>query len=290
MKIRLLTCSFIFLLVGCGLTNKQIIKIQSFGSATEKIGILCEEEFVNIRNGIIQMNKELVIIDNSKNSNNLDFDKPTFAEPTAERLAACKALKLYGELLINLVTENRDENIQNATNSLIDNMNVALGVDLSDEQKGAVSKIIVGLGHFWVDKKKADAAKEIIPAYQKTVDKLADLLLVDFSLNDSTLGYLKAYHTVASRLKNAAMRLVNAGDDYSVLERDRAVEAFYLAETAINRAEKIEKIGAMSIKSLKKANKELCNIIKRQTYDTDDIKNYAKQIQEFVNMYQVLTK
>lgn len=291
MKTRIIIClAMIFLLVGCGLTNKQIIKTQSFGSATEKIGKLGEEEFVNIRNSIIQMNKELVVIDNSKTSDSLVFDKPTFAIPTAERLAASKALKLYGELLVKLVTEDRSENIQKAANSLIDNTSTAIGKDFSDEQKGAINKIIVGLGSFWVEKKKADAAKEIIPAYQKAVNKLADLLIEDFSLADGSLGYLKAYDTTARRLKNAAMKLVNAGDKYSVLERDRAVQSFVMAEMAIIRATVLGKNAKKSIKSLKKANVELVNIIKEQEYSTDDIKKYAKQIQELVNLHQVLTK
>ena len=63
-------------IAGCGLTSKQIVKTQSFGMATSNIGNFGEEEFVNIRNGIIEMNKELVSIDNTKMANSLKFDKP----------------------------------------------------------------------------------------------------------------------------------------------------------------------------------------------------------------------
>lgn len=281
--------SIIALLSGC-LTGNQIVKTQSFGAATANIGKLGEEEFVNIRNGIIEMNKELVSIDNTKTADSLVFDKPTYAEPTSKRVAASKALKLYGELLIKLVSEDRTENLQKAANSLLDNTSAALEKDLSDEKKGAITKIVVGFGSFWVEKKKADAAKEIISAYQQPVAELADLLSEDFSLEDSSLGYLKAYETTAKRLKNASMRLVNAGDKYTVLERDRAVHAFVLSEMAITRSKELSSKAKKSIDGLKKANTELVKVMNNQQYSTDDIKNYAKQIQELVNLYQVLSK
>ena len=274
-------------LCGCGLTSKQIVKTQSFGTATANIGKLGEEEFVNIRNGIIEMNKELVAIDNTKTASDLQFDRPTSPEATATRIAATKALKSYGELLVKLATEDRTENLQKVADSLINNTTVALKKDLSDEQKGAINEIIVGLGSFWVEKKEADAAKKIIPAYEKPVNELADLLAEDFSLDDGSLGYIKAYDTTAKRLKNASMRLVNLGGQYSVLERDRAVQALVLSESSISRATEISKSAGKSIDSLKKANAELVKVIKEENYSTDDIKAYAKQIQELVNMFQV---
>ncbi|MDO8546032.1 MAG: hypothetical protein Q7R68_01600 [Nitrospirales bacterium] len=288
--VRAISClSIIVLLSGCGLTSNQIVKIHSFGAATANIGKLGEEEFINIRNGIIEMNKELVSIDNTKKADSLAFDKPTFAEPTSKRIAASKVLKLYGELLTKLVSEDRSEYLQKAANSLLDNTSAALGKDLSDEKKGAINEIIVGIGSFWVEKKKSDAAKEIISAYQQAVNELADLLGEDFSLDDDSLGYLKAYETVAKRLKNASMGLVNAGDKYSVLERDRAVHALVLAQMAITRSNELSSKAKKSIDGLKKANTELVKVINNQEYSTDDIKNYAKQIQELVNMYQVLS-
>ncbi len=291
MKNKLRLVSLLLLIVavsGCGLTAKQVVKTQSFGTATSKIGKLGEEEFINIRNGIIEMNKELISIDNTKTASSLKFDRPTSAEATVTRVAATKALKLYGELLVQLVTEDRTENLQIVANSLIDNTTAALNRDLTDGKKGALNKLIAGLGSFLIEKKKADAAKEIIPAYEQPVNELADLLSDDFSLDEGSLGFLKAYDTTAKRLKNASMKLINAGDRYSVLERDRAVYAFILSEKAISRATEISKKAKNVISNLKKANAELVKVIKDKEYSTDDIKVYAKQMQELLNMYQVL--
>lgn len=287
--IRLLGCILLVAAIsGCGLTNKQIVQTQSFGTATTNMGKLGEDEFINIRNGIIEMNRELVSIDNTKKANSLEFDRPASAEATATRVAASKALKLYGDLLVKLVTEDRTENLQKVANSLINNTSAALKTELSDEKKDAINKIIVSLGSFWIEQKKADAVKEIIPEYQQPVDKLAELLSDDLSLDDGSHGFLKAYDITAKRLKNASMRLVNAGGKYSVLERGRAVRDLVMAEKAISRATEIGKKARKTIASLKKANAELVKVIRNKKYSTDDIKAYAKQMQELVNLYQVL--
>ncbi|MGR9115257.1 MAG: hypothetical protein ACU85E_05790 [Gammaproteobacteria bacterium] len=288
--IRMLACfSMVAALSGCGLSNQQIVMTQAFGDATAAVGKLGEQEFVNIRNGIIEMNQELVAIDSTKTANSLIFDKPTFAGPTAKRVAASKALKLYGQLLVKLATEDRSRNLQRTARALLDNTTDALETDLSGDKKEAINKIIVGLGSFWLEKKKADAAKEIIPVYRQPVNDLADLLSEDFSLDDESLGYLKAYLTTAKRLKNASMKLVNAGDKYSVLERDRAVHAYVLAEMAITKSSVLSRKAKNSIAALKTANDELVNAIEGRDFSVDDIKSYAKQIQELVNIYDVLT-
>lgn len=289
------TCSIIllflgFVITGCGFTNNEILKTHSFGTATEKVGEFTEDEFINIRDGIIQMNKELIAIDNTKTSKNFKLDYPATAERTATRVAASKALKLYGQLLLSLVSEDRSDNYQKIATSLVDNTTIALKKDLPDEQKNAIGKIIVGLGSFYVNKKKADAGREIIPLYEKTINDLADLLIQDFSLADTSLGYLQAYNTSAGRLKNAAISLVNAGDKYSVLERDRAVQAYVISEKALLRAKELSEKGKEAMESLKKANIELVKVIKDQEYNTEDIKYYARQIQDVVNIYQVLAK
>lgn len=278
--------SIVALLSGCGLSSNQIVKTQLFGAATANLGKLVEEEFVSIRRGIIEMNKELFSIDSTKKSKGLLFDKPAFAEPTSKRVAASRALKLYGELLVKLTTEGRSQNLQEAANALVDNTIAALEKDLPAEKRGAINKIIVGFGSFWVEKKKADSAKEIILAYQQPVDALADLLSKDFSLEGE--GYLEAYMNRAQDLKTASMNMVNKSDKYTVLERAHAVHAFALAEMAIIRSCELSKKANKSIDGLKKANAELVKVIGEQQYSTDDIKSYAKQIQELVNLHQVL--
>lgn len=279
-------------LSGCGLTSEQIVKIQSFGTATENIGKLGEKEFINIRREIIEMNKMRVTIDNTKNASDFNFDKSTSAEGVARRVAAAKALKSYGNLLVKLSTEDRTANLKKTANSLINNTTEALNKDLSDDTKEAINKIIVGLGSFWVKEKKADAAKEIITTYEQPVNNLADLLAEDFSLDaprSLNEGYLNGYYATAILLKNESIDLLKEGDKYSILERERAMEALVLAENARSRSKEISKRAVEALGSLKKANSELVVVMKEDNYSRDDIKTYAKQIQELVNMFRVLS-
>ncbi len=291
MKLRLLaSLALIIFLAGCGLTHQEIVKTQSFGAATEAIGKIGVEEFVNIRNSIIEMNTELITIDTTRTTTSLSLDKPTNSEATAQRVTASRALKLYGELLVKLSTEDRTPGLQKAANSFVENTSAALGTQMTDAQKGAIRNIVVGLGSFLIEKKKADAVREIVPAFAKPVDDLANLLMEDFSLDNGALGYLKAYDVTARRLKNASIKRVNSGDKYSYSERDRAVEAYILAEKALIRAKALSEKATESIEGLKKANRELVNVINKRAYSTDDIRYYVKRIQELVNLYRVLAR
>lgn len=286
----LLCLLLLALLSNCGLNNNQLVKTKSFGSATESLGKLSEEEFLNIRNGIIEMNETLYVIDSSKTAGSLVLDQPVYAEETAKRIAASKALKIYGELLNQLTNEKRTDELQSATSKLLDNSSAALGSELTEETKTAINGLIVNLGSFWIEKKKADAAKQIINTYQAPVSKLADLLYQDFSLNPESEGYLKAYLNVASRLKNASIQRLNEDNKCAISERERVVHAYMLAEKAITHANTLSKQAQQSIQALKTANNALVAATNNPEYNSDDIKNYAKQIQELVNLYQVLAR
>ncbi len=275
------------ILSGCGLTKNQIVQIHAFGAATKSVGDLGENEFINIRNGVIEMRHERALIDDTKTANELiDFDKTVTVENTAVRVSASKALRLYGELLVKLVTEDRSENLQKVANSLIDNTAAALKEDISDEKKDAINKIIVGLGSFWVESKKADAVKGIILEYQQPVKDLAKLLNDDFSLNED--GFLLSYDDEAGHLRNQAIKIVDSGNEYGRSEREQGVRALSMADKAKSRAKGIDEHANTVIDNLIKAHEELVDIMQNKKHRTQDIKAYVKQIQNLVNLSQVL--
>ncbi len=279
---------FVVFISGCGLTVGQVVKTQDFGVATTNIGNVSGEEFLTIRREIIAMNQMLVAIDNTKIAKELRFDRPAYVGRTATRVAAAKALTNYGELLTQLLLEDRTKNLQTVAASLVDNTEEALGSDLSDKKKEGINQLVVDLGGFWVKSKKVKAIKKIVPEYKSVIDRLADLLANDFSLETS--GYLKAYELMAKKLKNASIGLVNKGNEYSVLERAVAVDALIMAEKSLSHATEMDKQMRVSIAGLKKANAELVKAINNKDYATDDIKNYAKTIRSLVNTYKVLAK
>lgn len=276
------------LLSGCGLTSQQLAQTQSFGISAEKVGQLGEQEFINIRKDIIHMNQELVILDNTKHAKDLKFDRPATAKRTAKRVAAAKALKAYGALLVKLSREDKELAIQQSVERFLTNTEAALQRPLDVDKKSALAKLVAGVGSVWVEKKQRQALQEIVPTFEQPVNQLAALLAEDLSLDNGALGYLKAYEVTAKRLKNAAIGLVNTGDKYSVLERARAVEAMVLAEKALVRANVINRKAGRALTRLKQANTELVQVLEHSEYSVKELKGYGKEIQELVNALEVI--
>jgi hypothetical protein len=278
----------IVLQAGCGLPRDQIAATHAFGNATATLGALGEEEFVGIRQGIIDMNAALLALDSTKTTTNLALEGPAGMAATAKRVASAKALKNYGELLLALATAEPEVGLQKAAQAFADSMDSAVGDEWAADQQHAVADIITGAGSLFLGSKKASAVRDIVPAYEKPADELATLLAADFSLDEE--GFLQAYDITARRLKNAAIRVINSGAKYSLAERDSAVRGYRMAETAIARAAELERRFAASIVTFRKANRGLAEAIKNREYDLNDIKDYAKQIRELADAYQVLTR
>lgn len=276
------------ILGGCGLARNQIAATHAFGNATATLGALGEEEFIGIRNGIIEMNAALLALDVAKTTANLSLEGPTSMAATTERVAAARALKDYGELLQALATAEPEVGLQKAAQAFADSMESALGEDWSVEQRDAVQEIITGAGSLFLERKKASALRRIVPAYEKPVDSLAVLLAADFSLDEE--GFLQAYDITARRLKNAAIRVINSGSKYSLAEREPAVRAYRMAEMALARVAGLESRFVASIGTLREASRELAEAVKKRKYSREEIKDYAKQIRELADAYQVLAR
>jgi hypothetical protein len=283
--LMLLLCLFP---AGCGLPRNQIAAAHAFGNATATLGSLGEKEFIGIRQGIIDMNAALLALDPAKTTANLTLDGPVSMMATARRAASARALKNYGELLLALATVEPETGLQKAAQAFADSMDSALGGDWTEEQRNAVQEVITGAGSLFLERKKASAVRRIVPAYETPVDSLAALMAADFSLDEE--GFLQAYDITARRLKNAAIRVINSGGKYSLAEREPAVRAYRMAETALTRVAELESRFGASIATLRRANGALATIVKKREYGRKDIKDYAKQIRELADAYQVLAR
>jgi hypothetical protein len=278
----------VMVLGGCGLPRHQIVATHAFGNATATLGSLSEAEFIDIRQGIIDMNAALLTLDPAKTTANLTLDAPTSMPATARRVAAARALRKYGELLLALATADSERGLQKAAQAFRDSLDSIAGEEWTEEQRNAVQDIIEDAGSLLLERKKAVAVKRIVPAYEKPVDKFAALLAVDFSLDEE--GFLQAYEITARRLQNAAIRVINSGGKYSLADRESAVRAYRMADMALVRTAELEGRFTASISMLRKASRGLAEAIENRKYGREDIKHYAKQIRELVDAYQVLAK
>jgi len=278
---------FLVLLSGCGMTAVQKQQVAQFGRATEAMGTVAETELVQIRQEIIQMNTENLILDSKQNDTKIELDKPVSPESALKRVAAAKALKAYGSLLNQLAIADRTEGIKKAAGDLVDNFDSALDQGLTAEQKEAASGLLVSLSNMWIEKMKKDSVKQIVTKYKNAVDKVADLLSPDFLAQGN--GYLGGYTLVAGRLRNTAIGVLTQGQHPGFAERERALQAYVTAEKAIQKANEIDRKAQKAIEDLKKSNARLSEVIMNESYTTEDIKSYARSIQELVTMAQILT-
>jgi hypothetical protein len=229
-----------------------------------------------------------LVLDNTKTTANLVLDAPTGVEAVSKRTVAARVLKNYGELLQALASADPAERVRKPARALADSVDESLGGDWTDEQREAVQELAVGASSYFLAKKKADALKRIVPSYEKPVDALAGLLERDFSLDHD--GFLRAYENVARRLKNASIRVINSGSRYSLSDRDTAARALRTAEAALSRATELDRRFSAAVRALRKANRQLVEAMAKREYSWDEIRNYAKQLRELADAYQVLAE
>lgn len=291
MKYMLIACTiFCAFLSGCATNTLQRNALESFGLATERVGRMSESEFLSMRGEVIEMNSLLVILDNSKSAGNRGYDEPALAETTAARIAACKSLRMYGDLLIRLAADDRTEMVRRSARVFLDNISETLGPELTLAQEEAVHNVAVGLDARWTPSRKSATIQGIVLAFADAVTLLANRLLADFSLDDSTASFLKAYADTARELEIISSAIIDAKDRHPLEKRDKAVKAFVLAKESQVRAEAIGARIHEAMAALQKANAHVASAVRDNSYDLREIREYGKQIQKIGTMQQVLSR
>jgi len=291
MRCILIACTiFCTFLSGCATNTLQRNALESFGLATERVGRMSESEFLSMRDEVIEMNSLLVILDNSKSAGNRDYDEPTRAETTAKRVAACKSLRMYGDLLMRLAADDRTEMVRRSARVFLDNITETLGPELTLAQEEAVHNVAVGLDAHWTPSRKSETIQGIVLAFADAVTLLANRLLADFSLDESAASLLKAYADTATELEIISSAIIDAKDRHPLEKRDRAVKAFVLAQESLARAEAIGARIHEAMAALQKANAHVASAVRDNSYDLREIREYGKQIQKIGTMQQVLSR
>ena len=291
MKHILIACAFFCtLLSGCATNALQRNALESFGLATERVGRMSESEFLSMRGEIIEMNSLLLILDNSKNAESRTYDEPALADTTAMRVAACKSLRMYGDLLMRLAADDRTEMVRKAARVFLDNITETLGPDLTLAQEEAVQNVALGLDARWTARKKSETIQGVVMAFADALTILSGRLLADFSLDESSTSLLKAYADTAKELKTLSAAIIDAGDRETLDKRNKAVKAFVLAQKALARAEAMGARIHEAMATLQKANAHVAAAIQDDSYDLREIRKYGKQIQKIGTMQQVLSR
>ena len=287
---HLLFVGLCILAAGCATTASQRDATEAFGLATERFGRLGEDEYAAVRAGIIRLNTNQAILDGKAKSDDLQYDGPATAEATAERISACKTLRMYGDLLMRLASDDRTQFVRRSAITFADSAAETMGASLNPRQEAAIDDIIAGLSRIWTDKRKSDSIREVVLAFEDVVNALADRILADFVIDGQTTSFLSVYEAEARQLQSMADSMLDKGRFADMGERRRIVLASYKARNIRVRAVEIGLRMQTAIETLKKANAEIVSGVRNNTCDAERISEYGRLIQQLGNLKQILPR
>ncbi len=304
----LATVALAVLVSGCGLTPIQKQQVTQFATATEAVSISTQEQFVSTRNKVLEIEKRRLIMRNMDPSTDLDLDGGLSATGIATQIATLKALGAYGDILNKLASNDQSEAITKAATEFLTQYEAAIKTQdetysLDKEKKESLLAIVSMAGDLFVEHEKKKHIKSIVNIYTPEISKLASLLKNDLTLKEDSLcipenkrksttaiktGVIDHYCTSSKSLTQVSSSVLkNSG--FSFQERAFAYNSYILGLSAIEEVNLMSKNGAKAVDSLIKANEKLTDVINKDKYTTDDIKEFAQQVTDLQTLIKVLT-
>ncbi len=295
------------LMSSCGLTPIQKQQVAQFATATELVSISTQENFKSMRDKVIEMQKRRSIIRNVVPTKTF-LEDGIKTQNIAIRIEALKALQSYGNILNKLALNNQTEEISKAATEFLSQYESTIKLGgggsfiLSEVQKNVILEII-NIASFWfVEEEKKKHIKNIVMSFASETLKLAKLLENDLILASGSLcnnpemnietseanGMIDIYCAVAYGLEKAS--LVAIKQCHSFEERKFAYESYVVSLQAKKSILILSAEGSRIIAKFKKANAQLLKVIKYDNYTADDIKSFARQVQELLTLTKLITK
>lgn len=297
---------FSFSLSGCGLTLLQKQQISQFSTATESVAVTVQERFKSTREKVIELERRRLIMRNETPPQTFDIDGGLSETGVATQIAALKALQSYGDILSKLATNDQGDAIAKSATNFLTQFEVAkqtqdAAYKLDDEKKNAILGVVDIAGSWFVENEKKKQVKLIVEKYSKDVGSLADILRNDLTLVEGSLcaseekrklevsrsGIMDIYCTSADAVIELARDVLSEGD-HSYQEREFAYSSFVLAEQAKTEIRMLSNQGGGLTSKLSKANDQLLTVVESDNYTADDIKAFAKQVEELQTHIKVL--
>ena len=270
---------FILTSSGCALTEKQREATNNFALASVEIGDFSSAEFNHFRTATIDMNVTNVAIRgeakllDDKDQPNLDEKlKP---EAVILRVKSAHALSSYGQLLLSLVNETQETELKQASSNFVSSFKSVSHKNLTDGQLEVFGELVQKIGSIWVEAKKANAIKKIVPAATSDVDKLSDLLIADFS--PAGLNIAQGFDaTISNLVKDANLALKDKTIPFS--DRLIAIKGLETAWAERDHLNNISNQAIITLKKFKAANAQLNKAILDDCLSTDDIKALGQEV------------
>ncbi len=291
---------------GCALTALQKQQVSQFATATESISQSTQEQFISMRDKVVEMEKARLIMRKEVPPKSFDLDGGLSSSGIATQISTLKALQSYGDVLNKLVLNDQSEAISKAATDFLTQYETAKQLNeptysLDQSKKDSIIGIINTANAWFIESEKKKSVKKIVKAYTSEINTLANLIRNDITLTGDSLciekvkrkineiktGVIDIYCTSADGLKEISKDVLR-NKKYSFSEREFAYNSYVLSEKAIQEVRALSKKGNKLVDKLISANKQLTKVIESDSYATDDIKNYAQQVEDLLTLTKVL--
>lgn len=298
---------FFLWLTGCGLTQIQKQQIAQFATATESVAITTQDQFRTTRDKVIELERRRLIMRNEAPPQSFDLDGGLSEQGIAAQIATLKALQSYGDILNKLATNDQGDAIATAATNFMTQFEAAKQTQdatykLDDGKKKATLGVIGVASSWFIESEKKKHIKPIVEAYSKDVGNLAGLLKNDLTLVEDSLcieeskrkpattktGVIDIYCTSADAVSELASDVLKE-ENHSYPEREFAYNSYVLAQQAKAEINTLSSQGDKLVTKLSSANNQLLKVIEDDNYTADDIKAFAKQVEELQTHIKVLS-
>ncbi len=277
----------LFLQFGCGLSVKQRAAAQTFSAATIDLATLAEAEFTKSRADVIEMNTFRVKLGDDAVS--LDkIDDYFTVDEVKQRVAAANSLKRFGELLHTLVSSSQKEQLKIASDNFVTSLKTVRGVNLSDDQAGAIGSAVQIVGGLWIEYRRAQATREAIAASFPFLMKLSQFIERDFDSKET--HWFLGYQVSENALTNQA-DVVQSDDQ---VRKDELASLALISEGRVIAKRNQTRFKAVSTSITKAAKQsraaleELRKSLDCEEVPTQDIQTFWANVKEAAIIFKAL--
>jgi hypothetical protein len=269
---------------GCALSPDQREAAARFAMASRDVGEFAAREFTHLRTATIDMNVTSVAIGGTADKSNLD--EALDVDRVVARVKAARALTSYGTLLWALVSETQEAELKRASDDFVDSVRSVSGHRIGDSQLQGLGQLVQRIGALWVEARKSEAVKRIVPAVAPDVDALCELLIADFSEDSLHVG--QGFDATITRLRvDADIALADPSTRYA--DRLVAMRGQKQAEAASAHLHVISGQAVTTLQALKSANAELDKAIRDDSLSVAEIQAVGVQIKSLKTALEVVT-
>lgn len=276
---------------GCGLSTAQRKEIENFGQSATTLGASGKEQLISSRELVIDMKSYRLAIEkfvlpaypagNAMSPRDyyflksLDLDAGLDPKDMDVRVAAVDLLHQYGKLLVAFTTESHEKAIKDSANAFVKSVTAFPRNPMTTDEINGLGRIVTSIGGILTEHWKKDALEQVVPMVAPLIDMLCNNLEKDFDPRQN--GIYGSMNTVQDRLASAAIEGLKMPGDSS---RDRLmmIDGFAMAEKARGTLTTTSSQLLKAIASLRKANRQLSEVISSHKVGFNDIKEFGQDV------------